>query len=692
MTNPALQTAAALHRAGRLAEAAQAYAEIVRRDPLQVEALQALAMLHLQSGRVEEALQRFGQAIALKPDYIDALGNRASVLLRMGRPAEALTDFDRIVALRPNVPPALKGKASALLALNRPQDALAVIEKTLALEPKNPDTLYRRADLLLMLNRHGEAVAAYDALLAMQPGFAQGWNMRGVALIEVKRQTDALTSFDKAVTLDPSNADAWNNRANVNFELKRFEDAARDYAEVLNRAPDLPYVEGFLIQCRLRVCDWSKLESDRKRLNQSLAQRQRIIDPQGNLAISRSPPDQLQCARILMADEPSGPPLWRGERYAHERIRVAYLTADFRPHPVAFLIAGVFEHHDKSRFETIGVSFGAWGESDIRTRIRDAFEHFHDVRSASDGQVAALLRKLEVDVAVDLMGFTEGCRPAILKQRPAPVQVNFLGFPGTMGAEHMDYILADRVLVPANEQQFYAEKVVYLPDTYQANDSRRHVAEHTPTRAQSGLPETGFVFCCFNNNYKITPEIFDVWMRLLAGTEGSVLWLLEDNPAAARNLRAQAQARGVAPERLIFAPRTTPAEHLARQRLADLFLDTSPYTAHTTCSDALWVGLPVLTFMGPTFAARVATSLVTAAGMPELARASLNEYEQFARRLAHDRDALNAVKAKLSRNRDTCALFDTARFTGHLETAYSRMVEQRRAGRPPESFAVEPLS
>lgn len=692
MNNPVLQNAAALLRAGKFAEAAQLYSEILRRDPNQVEALHWLGMLHLQSGRPDEALQLLNRAIAIKPDYVDALGNRGSALLRMGRPADALADFDKIITARPDLPPAWKSRAGALVALHRGQEALAAIDKALALEPKNPDTLYRRADLLMMLNRFADAAGAYETFLAVQPNFAQGWNLCGVALVESKRQADALASFDKAVALDPANVDAWNNRANVNFELKRFEDAARDYEQVLKRAPDIPYVEGFLIQCRLRMCDWSRLESDRKRLNQALAQGRRIIDPQGNLAISRSPEDQRQCAKILMADEPAGPPLWRGERYQHQRIRIAYLTADFRPHPVAFLIAGVFEHHDKSRFETIGVSFGAWGASEIRTRIRGAFEHFHDARNANDSEVAALLRKHEVDIAVDLMGFTEGCRPSILKQRPAPAQVNFLGFPGTMGAGHMDYILADRVLIPAEEQRFYAEKVVYLPDTYQANDSKRRVAEHTPTRAAAGLPESGFVFCCFNNNYKITPEIFDIWMRLLASVEGSVLWLLEDNPVAGRNLRAQAQARGVDPARLIFAPRTTPPEHLARQRLADLFLDTQPYTAHTTCSDALWVGLPVVTFTGPTFAARVAGSLLTAAGMAELIAPSAQDYERLALHLASDRQALSEVRAKLARNRETCALFDTARFTRHLEAAFGRMAERSRAGLTPESFAVEPLS
>jgi predicted O-linked N-acetylglucosamine transferase (SPINDLY family) len=380
--------------------------------------------------------------------------------------------------------------------------------------------------------------------------------------------------------------------------------------------------------------------------------------------------------------------LWRGERYAHDRIRVAYLTADFRPHPVAFLIAGVFEHHDRGRFETIGISFGPGAGSDIRNRIEAGFEHFHDVRNTLDSDVAALLKRMEVDVAVDLMAFTDGCRPSILALRPAPVQVNFLGFPGTSGASHIDYIIADRILIPEQDRRYFSEQVVYMPDTYQANDSNRPIAERSPTRAEAGLPENGFVFCCFNNNYKILPDVFDIWMRLLRGIEGSVLWLLKDSDTAAANLRREAAARGVAPERLIFASRTTPAEHLARQRLADLFVDTSPYTAHTTCSDALWVGLPVVTFLGSTFAARVAGSLLHAAGLPELAAPSPTEYERLALALARDKSALDALKARLARNRGSCALFDTARFTRNLESAFDAMVKHQRRGEPPRSFLV----
>src|SRR5712671_178027 len=757
MNDTVLQNALRLRRAGKFAEAAQLYSELLRSDPRHFEALHALGILHYQSGqleeaerligeavvvnpkapdalynraslllrlnRLEEAVGCFDRAIALKPDYVEAIGNRGSALLHLGRagealadaekvatmrpdlalawanragalmalnrPAEALSSYDRALALKPDYAQVWKDRASSLVALDRHADALASLNRSLELEPKNAEALYRRAELQLWLKRDAEAVLSYEAFLALEPGHAEAWNLKGVALVQLQRHTEALSAFDKAVTLDPGHSDAWNNRANVLFELKRFEEAGGDYERALQLVPDLAYVEGFCIQSRIRVCDWRSLEDDRLRLSAGLKAGKRIIDPQGNLSLSRSPEDQLQCARIFMADEAAGPPLWRDEHYSHDRIRVAYLSSDFRPHPVAFLVAGVFEHHDKNRFETIGISFGPGAESEIRARIAAGFEHFLDVRSSSDADIAAQLKRMEVDIAVDLMAFTEGCRPVILAQRPAPVQVNFLGFPGTMGAAHMDYILADRVLIPDDQQRFYAESVVYLPDTYQANDSKRRVADKIPTRAEAGLPDHGFVFCCFNNNYKIMPEMFDIWMRLLLKVEGSVLWLLQDNAAAAANLRREAKERGVAPARLVFAVRTTPAEHLSRQRLGDLFLDTSPYTAHTTCSDALWVGLPVVTYLGPTFAARVAGSLLNAVGLPELVTGSPGEYENLALHLAQDAGALAAVKAKLVGNRDTNALFDTARFTRNLEKAFTRMVDRQRSGVPPQAFAVE---
>jgi predicted O-linked N-acetylglucosamine transferase (SPINDLY family) len=382
------------------------------------------------------------------------------------------------------------------------------------------------------------------------------------------------------------------------------------------------------------------------------------------------------------------PRLWQGERYAHDRIRIAYLSADFRPHPVAFLIAGVFEHHDKSRFETTGLSFGPASDSDIRKRMASAFDHFIDVRNESDFDIATRMRRMEIDIAIDLTGFCEHGRTEILAFRPAPVQVSYLGFPGTTGADFVDYIIADSTIIPKDHAQHFSEKVVYLPDSYQANDRKRRVAPRAPSRREAGLPDDGTVFCAFNNAYKITPPIFDLWMGLLKEVEGSVLWLLGDNPGAIRNLALAAEARGVPARRLIFAHRVAPDEHLARFGLADLFLDTLPYNAHTTASDALWTGVPVVTCMGEAFAGRVAASLLKAAGLPELITGSLEDYGALALKLGRDRDGLKGLKEKLALTRLSCPLFDTARTTRHLEAAYAEMWRRQLQGQAPLGFTI----
>jgi predicted O-linked N-acetylglucosamine transferase (SPINDLY family) len=383
------------------------------------------------------------------------------------------------------------------------------------------------------------------------------------------------------------------------------------------------------------------------------------------------------------------PPLWRGERYDHARIRIAYVSGDFRVHPVAMLMAGVFEHHDRARFETIGVSFGPDDGSELRARVAGAFEHFLDVRGKSDGEIARMLREREVDIVVDLMGPTAGCRSGIFASRPAPVQVNYLGYPGTMACPFMDYILADRVVIQTGEHGHYSEKIVTLPDTYLAGDDARAISSAAPSRAEAGLPEHGFVFCSFNNSYKFTPAMFAVWMRILRAVEGSVLWLPEGNAPARRNLVREAATHGIAADRIVFAPfLDDSADHLARLPLADLFLDTLPCNAHTTASDALWAGLPVLTCKGGTFAGRVAASLLHATGLDELVTESLAAYEARAVSLARDCAALGAIRANLARNRRTATVFDTARFTRNLEAAYTRMHARALRGEAPIEFAV----
>ena len=540
--------------------------------------------------------------------------------------------------------------------------------------------------------RNGEFEAAEQLIgeaLKLDPNSPELWSNRGTAQVAAKRHEAALTSFSRALQLNPGFLGAVANRAHVLFELQRYEEAIPDYEALLARDPGHAYSAGNLVFCRLQCCEWSSFESDRKAMLARLRIGQRVLPPVLSVALLDSAADQLAAAQIVARDKfPPVRPLWRGDTYRHERIRVAYVSADFHAHATSMLMAGVFERHDRRRFETIAISFGRNDGSRMRGRVKQAFERFIDVRGKSDAEIAQAMREMEIDIAIDLKGYTSEARPAVFSLKPAPLQVNYLGFPGTMGASFMDYLIADRIVLPDEHKAFYSEQVVTLPGTYQPNDRSRETAEAPAGRASVGLPEQGFVFCCFNNSYKIQPSVFDIWMRLLRGVPESVLWLLDDNAAATRNLRQEAATRGVDAGRLVFAARVDLPEHLARHRLADLFLDTLPYNAHTTASDALWTGLPVVTCMGNTFAGRVAASVLHAAGLPELVTPSLADYEAMALRLARDPAALAGIKSRLAHNRETAPLFDAARFTRHLEAAYITMHERCQRGLAPAGFSV----
>ena len=540
--------------------------------------------------------------------------------------------------------------------------------------------------------RNGEFEAAEQLIgeaLKLDPNSPELWSNRGTAQVAAKRQEAALASFTRALQLAPDFLGAVANRAHVLFELQRYAEAIPDYERFLARDPGHAYSAGNLIFCKLQCCDWRSFEQDRKTILARLRAGQRVVPPVLSAALLELPADQLMAAQMVARDKfPVVPPLWRGEPYRHERIRVAYVSADFHAHATAVLMAGVFEHHDRAKFETFAISFGRDDGSPLRDRLKQGIERFIDVRGQSDADIARLMRGLEIDIVVDLKGYTSEARPAVFAFRAAPVQVSYLGFPGTMGAPFMDYLIADPIVVPETHKPFYSEQIVWLPDTYQANDRTREVSSAPTDRASAGLPRSGFVFCSFNNSYKIQPPVFDVWMRLLKSVEGSVLWLRADNAAATNNLNHEASARGIDPERLVFAPRCPLPEHLARHRLADLFLDTLPYNAHTTASDALWMGLPVVTCKGTTFAGQVAASVLHAAGFPELVTESLADYEALALRLPRDPEALAELKGRLAAERTTMKLFDAARFTAHLEAAYTTMHERRMRGLRPEGFVV----
>ncbi len=521
------------------------------------------------------------------------------------------------------------------------------------------------------------------------PRSQEAFFLRSYALQQLGRYMDALACLNRALDINPVLKEALLNRIGLLFRLRQFEEAAGDCERLLALDPEYPFVRGNRLFAKLQSCDWRDFAVEKSAIAAAVAAGKRVIAPFQARALGLSPPEELRCAQIWVADQvPRVSPLWRGEMYRHEKIRLAYLSGDFHSHAVANLMAGVFEHHDRQNFETVAISFGPDDASEMRTRLTGAFDRFIDVRGRSDFDIASAIHEIETDIAVDLMGFTEGARPAILALRPAPVQVNYLGFPGTMGSGCWDYIIADGVVLPDDKHRHYAEKAATLPGAFMPADGARAISAQAVTRAEEGLPQGAFVFCCFNAPYKITPEIFAIWMRLLSATPGSVLWLGQIDAAAQCNLLREAEGQGVPRSRIVFAGRRqSPAEHLARLALADLFLDTVPYNAHATASDSLWAGLPVLTCRGGTFAGRVAASLLQAGGLSELIADSLAEYESRALQLACDPNRLGTLKAKVIAAR-TSALFDTVRYTANLENAYISMWERSRLGLGPAAFTV----
>ena len=682
----------ALSKLRRFPEALASHDKAIELDPVCVAALVNRGNVLSDLRRPKEALESYDRAIEINPGYAEAFSNRGNTLRDLKRPKEALASFDRAVAIKPDYPEALNNRGGVLGDLKRHAEALASYDRAIAVKPEYAEALSNRGHTLRELKRPEEALASCDRALAIEPDNPEVLNNRGSALWDLKRHVEALASYDRALALKPDHHEALYNRGHLLAELKRHEEAARCYARLLELVPDYDFLTGELLHQNMLSCDWAQLNFLARSIERDVRAGKKSAEPFGYQAITSSAQDLQQCAEIYTADKfpRTETPMYAGERYDNPRIRIGYLSGEFRQQATAVLMTELFELHDKTRFELFAFDNG-WDDSgELRARIKQAFQEMVDITRLSDADAAAAVRERKIDIFVNLNGYFGHGRQGVFAHKPSPVQVNYLGFPGTIGADYIDYILADQHVIPPAHQPCYTEKVVYLPDTYQVNDSKRRIAERTPARADVGLPDAGFVFCCFNNNYKITPDVFDIWMRLLKKVEGGVLWLLEDNAAASRNLRHEAGLRGIVPERIVFAERVSLDEHLSRHRLADLFLDTLPYNAHTTASDALWAGLPLLTCQGTTFPGRVAASLLNAVGLPELITSSLQEYEGRALQLAATPAMLADIRARLMRNRTTHPLFDADRFRRYLESAYLTMWTRHQRGEPPASFTVQP--
>ena len=752
----------ALHRQGALPQAAARYAEALRRDPRNADALYYLAAVAGSEGRFDEAitlsraaievapnrakphnllgkalhrtrqnpaaLASFQAAIACEPTFAEAHGNRANVLIDLGRLADAVEGFDQALSLDPNAIEDWCNRGSALQELGRSADAIASFDRALALVPGFVPARIGRAGALAALGRNEEALADYDGALAGNAGQVEAWHGRGLVHKRLGQLAQALADFDRALELKPNDPDILSARATalnacrryeealavvnaalaiapqhvaalfvratIRLSLKRYGGAISDYDEVLRLNPDHRLAFGGALWCRLLCCDWSRSEGLAAAVHHRVARERSIVSPLAILATTEDALAQRDHIRAFVGYQRRAPSRPRAARKptASPRIHIGYLSPDFNDHAVAHLAIELFERHDRTRFEISAVSFADDDRSEMRARLMRAFDRFVDVPDRTDREVHQMIERLGIDIAVDLGGYTEGARPFVLADRPAPIQASYLGFAGTSAAEFMDYLIADAVAIPPHLHAGFTEKIVSLPDTFMVGQSVRPFGSTLRARAEVGLPDDAFVFCCFNNTWKISPATFDIWMRLLRAVDRSVLWLKDINETATANLRQAAREAGVDPDRLVFAPRLPLADHLARHRFADLFLDTQPFNAHTTANDALRAGLPVLTCQGGSYAGRVAASLLQAVGLDELITGSLEDYEALALKLARDRSLLQSVRRKLDANLLTKPLFDIDRFRRHIEAAYAEMWAISLRGEPPRSFSVPPLA
>ena len=639
-------------------------------------------------GRPKEAIVHYKKALRLNRNYAEAHNNLGNALHLLGRSAESVVHYHNALASRPGYAEAHWNLANSFREIKRYDEAIAEYTKALAIRPGFAEALNDIGKTLHLLDRCDEAIAAYEQAIAANPASTEATLNLGDVFTSRNQQHEALNHYRNALKMNPDNVDALVRRGAAQAALKCHEDAIVDFERVLALDPDNTTAFNGLAICAIAACDWSRTTRLLHDMEAWIA-KGNMVQPFTLLGYCDDPSLHLACAKIYASRAISYPALWKGTIWRNEKIRIAYVASGFYQHPTAYLSAELLETHDRTRFEIIGISLGPDDGSDIRARIIRGVDQFIDVRSKTDDEVAKLIHDMQVDIVVDRSGYSANTRPGIFARRPGPIQVNYIGYPGSLGAKWYDYIIADRVVLPFDQQPYYTEKIVHVPVSYLGNESRRAIADEIPSRHQMGLPPSGFVFCCFNNIYKVAPATFEVWMRLLRQVNGSVLWLLADDDTAIRNLRNQAAERGVEPERLIFATRAKLEVHLARHRLADLFLDTLPYNAHTTASDALWAGLPVVTCLGRAFSGRVAASLLAAIGLPELVALDLVEYEALALKLALAPKRLQDVRKKLMQNRLNYPLFDTKRYRHHIESAYLTMWQRWQDSAPPNSFKIE---
>lgn len=638
-----------------------------------------LGLLYSLKNEHRLAISNFDLALKISPTDFACLVNKGAAHNDCYEYSQALQCFEKAIQLEDFVAEVWSNKGIALNGLGRFQNALFAYDKAIALNPNYSQAFYNKGISLNKLGQHEDALNHFTQALHLNPNYAEAWLNRGNIHFEKNHYAEALSNFENAVSIRPEYAEAWLNKGNIFVELSDYPSAVKCYEKVLAINPSFNWVPGLLIHANMKMCNWSNFHGHLEKIIYEINNHHQVIMPFALLSLIDDPELHKKCSEIYskelypQKDLGSEVPIT-----AASRVRIGYFSSDFYNHATSYLIAEIFELHNREDFEIIGFSYGPQICDEMNTRVQSSLDQFYDVSNKSESDIATLARSLNIQIAIDLKGYTQDSRPGIFSYRAAPIQVNFLGYPGTMGANYYDYILADERIIPKQFKNFYSEEIVYLPDSYQPNDSRRRVSSKIFKRGDFGLPEDAFVYCCFNNNYKILPDVFNVWMDILNRVENSVLWLLEDNQYAALNLVYEAKNFGIDVKRIIFAKPLPIEEHLARHNLADLFLDTFPYNAHTTASDALFTGLPLLTLSGQSFASRVAASLLTAVDLPYFITDSPENYERKAIELASNRQILHDSKEKLLNNRNQLKLFNSINYTKYLESAFKKMLHTSR--------------
>ena len=724
--NSKFKEAIDLHKNGQLEKAKNICLEILKSEPDNFNTLHLLGIIAFQTKNYQASEKILNKVIKIKPDFADAYTNRGIVLkvlnkseeaieswnsaikinsknfqaynhrgvalIELKRPKEAIESWNNAIKIKPDFAEAYNNLGNVLNDLKKFDESLKNYNEAIKIKPNFFEAYSNRGSVLKALNKLEEALNSCNEAIKINSKYAEAYNNRGIILAELKQVGAALENYENAIKINPNFSDAYNNQGVLLIELKRLDDAKESFESALKINPDSNFLLGRLIATKNNLCDWNSFIENSEKLKSNIEKGKKSSSPFNLLSIYDLPELQKKFTETFVKEEypdtNSTDPIIK--KKPKKKIRLGYYSADFHNHPVSYLIANLFELHDKSKFELIAFSLGPKKNDEMQNRISKAFDKFINVKSKTEKEISILSRELEIDIAIDLMGFTKNNKFRIFINRCAPVQISYLGYAGTTGTKSIDYIIGDKILIPEKYQKNFSEKIIYLPNSFMVNDPTKKISDKIITREEFDLPKNGFVFCCFNKKYKITPNVFEIWMRLLKKIDGSVLWLFEENSTSIKNLKIEASKGGVDGERLIFANRVPLlADHFARHKLADLFIDTFPYTAHSTCSDALWAGLPVLTRMGQSFASRVSGSLLNAIGLNELITNTEEEYENKAFSLATDPNYINEIKNKLYKNRLTKPLFNVKLFTKHIESAYTAIYDRYNKNLPIENIEIE---